>query len=345
MSSSNHDATANSFNPFLKEQQLREESTSWNTSNPVEAQDGDIPVIDLQEYLKLNTTNSLEVAADQLRVACEEVGFFSIIGHGVPSTEMQEMFAMAQKFHSLPLDTKQTLLMDRPEWPLGGVGYMPVKNRKLPARDKGNLNEAFIVKSGDDVGMEHNQWPDPVDLPGFRILVEHYASQMQDLGKRLMPIFSVALNMQKDFFEEAFMNPLFRLRMTHYPAVQGAPEDEFGIAPHVDTTFCTILAQDRPGLTIYSERRKLWIKAPLIENAFIVNSGELLRQWTNDRFISVKHFANNNLGSESRYSIPFFLNANPHYKMHCVPSCCSPDNPSKYPAISYAESQGVAQGE
>ena len=47
----------------------------------------------------------------------------------------------------------------------------------------------------------------------------------------------------------------------------------------------------------------------------------------------------------SRYSIPFFFNANTNYKMTCIPSCCGPDRPAKYPAISYAESQGVPQGE
>ncbi len=123
------------------------------------------------------------------------------------------------------------------------------------------------------------------------------------------------------------------------------PENAFGIAPHVDTSYCTILAQDRPGLTVFSERRKVWVNAPVVKNSFIVNTGELLKQWTNDRFLSTRHFANNNTGSESRYSIPFFFNANPHHVMSCIPSCCSDDSPAKYPPISYAQSQGVVQGE
>jgi hypothetical protein len=31
--------------------------------------------------------------------------------------------------------------------------------------------------------------------------------------------------------------------------------------------------------------------------------------------------------------------------MTCIPSCCGPDNPAKYPPISYGESQAVVQGE
>ena len=189
------------------------------------------------------------------------------------------------------------------------------------------------------------QWPAEAVLPGFRDAVERYADALEALGKRLLPVFAGALEMPPGFFDEAFVDPLYRLRMTHYPPVGAEPADEFGIAPHVDTTFCTILAQDRPGLSIFSERRQQWIRAPLLEKAFIVNSGELLRQWSNDRFISVKHFANNNTGDRSRYSMPFFLNANSDYRMHCIPSCCDADNPPKYAPISYAESQGVVQGE
>ena len=95
----------------------------------------------------------------------------------------------------------------------------------------------------------------------------------------------------------------------------------------------------------FSERRQRWIRAPLIEDAFVVNTGELLKIWTNHRFASVKHFANNNTGTASRYSIPFFLNANSDYRMTCIPSCCDADNPPRYPPISYNESQAVAQGE
>ena len=333
------------FDPFAKEEALRKESDSWDTSNPQPALDGDIPIIDLAPYLTQGDDKALEAVADQLRMACEDSGFFSIIGHQVSADLMQMMFQKVRAFHGLPLDVKSAILMDRPQWPIGGVGYMPVKNRKLPARNTGNLNEAFIVKTDHVISLDDNQWPVEEALPGFREVVEEYANALENLGRKMMPIFAVALEMQKQFFDKAFEQPLYRLRMTHYPAVTSQPDSEYGIAPHVDTTFCTILAQDQPGLTIFSERRQKWIQAPLIENAFIVNSGELLRQWTNDRFLSVKHFANNNTGSTSRYSIPFFLNANADYKMACIPSCCSEDNPAKYPTISYAESQAVAQGE
>ena len=333
------------FDAVAKERQLRAESDSWDTTRLEDAGRGDIPVIDLQPYFSDPCDETLTPVSDQLRTACESVGFFSIVGHQVPDSLVSTAFNFTRRFHALPLAEKQAIAMDRPDWPLGGVGYLPVKHRKLPARSKGNLNEAFIVKCDHKLAMDDNQWPAEKALPGFRAAVESYATALEALGKRLLPIFASALEMPPDFFDEAFVSPLYRLRMTHYPPVKATPDDEFGIAPHVDTSFCTILAQDRAGLSIFSERRRQWIKAPLLDKAFIVNSGELLRQWSNDRFISVKHFANNNTGEQSRYSIPFFLNANSDYRMSCIPSCCGPDNPPRYPPISYAESQAVVQGE
>ncbi|MGQ7847077.1 isopenicillin N synthase family dioxygenase [Granulosicoccus sp. 3-233] len=338
-------STDTDFDPAAKEQQLRSESEQWDTSRPEDARPDDIPTIDLEPYFTRGSDQELSAVAEQLRIACEETGFFSIVGHQIAREDLDDTFEQVRQFHAMPIERKNRILMDRPDWPVGGMGYLPLKNRKLPARETGNVNEAFIIKCDDTLGMDDNQWPDADWLPGFRARVEHYAHQMESLGKRLLPVYARALDMPADFFNKAFVNPLYRLRMTHYPAIAHDPENAFGIAPHVDTSFCTILAQDRPGLSVFSERRKVWVNAPVVKDSFIVNTGELLKQWTNDRFLSTRHFANNNTGAESRYSIPFFFNANPHHVMTCIPSCCSEENPARYPPISYAQSQGVVQGE
>jgi len=337
--------TGGAFDAQAKEQLLRSESEQWDTSQPEDAKADDIPIIDLNEYFTDGSDAALDKAAEQLRIACEGTGFFAITGHHISGGDLNATFEQIRHFHNMPIEAKQRILMDRPDWPVGGMGYLPLKNMKLPARATGNVNEAFIIKCDDQLSMDENQWPDASLLPDFRNRVEVYAKQMEQLGKRMLPIYARALEVPLDYFEEAFVDPLYRLRMTHYPAVEMNAHSGFGIAPHVDTSFFTILAQDQPGLTVFSERRKVWVKAPVVKDSFIVNTGELLKQWTNDRFLSTRHFANNNTGNQSRYSIPFFFNANPHYVMSCVPSCCDEKNPSKYPPISYAQSQGVVQGE
>jgi len=335
-----------SFDPYAKEQALRAEASSWKTSTTATAQHNDIPVIDIGPYLTTNSEQALQDVADQLRYACENIGFFTIIGHQLSPAIIEKQFSMTRQFHALAMHDKKSIEMDRPGWAVGGVGYLPFKNRKLPSRDTGNRNEAFLIKCDHQLTMDDNQWLDDTVIPGFRQASQVYADAMVTLGKQLLPIFAKALDMPKDFFEQAFVDPFFRLRMTHYPTIDTpVSNDEFGIAPHVDTSFCTILIQDQPGLSIFSEQRNVWLDVPMIKDAFIVNTGELLRQWSNDRFLSVKHFVNTNSSGVSRYSIPFFFNANSDYKMHCIPSCCSAEKPPKYPGISYNESQAVAQGE
>jgi len=336
------------FDPTQKETQLRLESESWDTQNLEPARDGDIPVIDLEDYLASGSERALQAAADQLLHACTKVGFYCLKGHGITPRQLDSVFTQARRFLDLPLESKMALKMDQPDWPVGGVGYLPFQNRKLPARNKGNANEAYIVKrelGPRDVSLDKNQWPREQDLPEFRREVENYATAIEGLAMKLLPIYARALGMAEDFFAPGFKSPLYRLRMTKYAPIKQTADDEFGIAPHVDSTFITILAQDSEGLVIYSEQRQCWIKAPLIENTFIVNTGELLKQWSNDYFISVKHFANNNTGAYPRYSIPFFFNASADYPMECIPSCCSETRPAKYPPVSYLESQSVVQGE
>lgn len=333
------------FDAERKEQALRAESQSWDTSNVESARAGDIPIIDVAEYFASGEQGALQAVAQQLREASREVGFYSLTGHSISRVSMDAAFAEVKRFHQLPLDDKLALRMDRADSPVGGAGYLPVKHRKLPKRATGNENEAFIVKQDRTLRLTDNEWPTQQQLPGFRDAMISYAAELQALALRLLPIYALSLNADSQFFAAAFVDPLFRLRMTHYPPSIDRMPEQFGIAPHVDTTFFTLLTQESPGLCVFSERRKCWISVPMIDGAIIVNSGELLKQWSNDEFLSAKHFANNVRSQASRYSIPFFFNANADYPMACIPSCCGPDRPAKYPTISYQQSQGVVQGE
>jgi len=114
--------TSASFDPVVKERQLRSESDTWDTSRVEDARPGDIPVIDLQAFFCNPDEAALTQLADQLRIACETVGFFSIVGHQVPASLINSMFDFARKFHALPLAEKQAIAMDRPDWPVGGMG-------------------------------------------------------------------------------------------------------------------------------------------------------------------------------------------------------------------------------
>ena len=98
----------------------------------------------------------------------------------------------------------------------------------------------------------------------------------------------------------------------------------------------TILAQgDTPGLQIMLPDGT-WIPAPILPGAFVVNSGDTLRRWSNDRFLSTPHRVLNVSGRD-RYSVPFFVSPEYDTVLQCLPSCQGPDNPAKYPPVTMEE--------
>ena len=124
--------------------------------------------------------------------------------------------------------------------------------------------------------------------------------------------------------------------MTHYPHQDGPVEDEFGLAPHTDTSFLTLLApNDVPGLSIRTQSGK-WIDAPAIPDAYVVNGGQMLQRWTNDVFLATPHRAINRSGGE-RYAIPFFCDSNIDWPVAAVPTTVGPDKPPKYPTTWYTD--------
>lgn len=192
--------TTNIFDTAAKEAELRAESQTWDTNNIADAEPGDIPVIDVANYFATNSTDELESAAGQLRDACLNTGFYTLTWHDFSPDLRANTFAQIREFHTADASIKNAIMMDREGWPVKGAGYLPVKNKKLPARDRGNLNEAFIVKRDHSVSLNDNQWPNADVLPDFRNTVERYATEIEALAKKLLPIYARALDVEADFF-------------------------------------------------------------------------------------------------------------------------------------------------
>ena len=302
-----------------------------------------IPVIDLGPYLA-GEPEARERAASELRFALTSIGFYFIVNHGVPASQARATFAEAARFHALPLDAKMRIRIDK-----HNVGYLPMRGDTLRTSTvqtvtKPNLNEALFVAR--DLAPDHpdvladrrfrsaNQWP--AELPGFRDTVVAYCDAMEWLVQRLVPLYALALGLPAAYFDGPFRDCQYKLRMTHYPN-QGAPvDDEFGIAPHTDTSFLTLLApNDVPGLSIRTQSGT-WIDAPAIPDAFVVNGGQLLQRWTNDFFLATAHRAVNRSGGE-RYALAFFCDSNIDWPVASVPTTVGPDKPPKYPTTWYTD--------
>jgi isopenicillin N synthase-like dioxygenase len=302
-----------------------------------------IPVIDLGPYLA-GVPGAIDRIADELHFALTEVGFYFIVNHNVPSGQIRAAFQQAARFHALPLNKKLEVKLDK-----HNVGYLTMKGDTLrtstvEAVTMPNINEAFFVAR--EMSADHpdvladrrfrsaNRWP--ADLPGFREAIVAYCESVEQLVRKLVRLYARALRLPFEYFDQPFREPQYKLRMTHYPYQADLGEGEFGIAPHTDTSFLTLLApNDVPGLSIRTQSGQ-WIDAPAIPGAFVVNGGQLLQRWTNDYFLATPHRAVNRSG-DARYALAFFCDSNIDWPIAAVPTCVGPDKPPKYVTTYYTE--------
>jgi len=308
---------------------------------PAEMIGGVIPILDVSRYLA-GDADALPALGLALRHAFEQVGFWYLRGHDVPQNLIDATFAEAERFHAQPLDDKLALRINE-----HNIGYMPIggsvaRSSTVHRNRKPSVNEAFFLRrerTPDDPDVIANKrfrglnrWP--ANLPGFRDTVLAYMTAMEALCRRLVPIYAVALDLPPTYFDAMFAQPNMIQRLSHYPPQPSYEDDEFSIAPHTDSGFMTLLAPSKvPGLSIRLPNGT-WFDAPSIEGAFIVNGGDILRRWTNDRFLSTPHRVINTSGLH-RYAIPFFFDTHPDTLIECLPTCCAAGDPAKYEPITY----------
>jgi isopenicillin N synthase-like dioxygenase len=303
-----------------------------------------IPVIDVAPVLA-GEPGALEAVAELVRDASERVGFFYLAGHGVPQGLIEDAFAASREFHAMPLEDKLALKLNQ-----NNIGYLPVNQSMQKASTvhkatRPNFNESFFISH--DRGPDHpdvvagtplrgaNQWP--AGHPRMRAAMVRYFKTMEALGERTLPLLARALGMPAEHFAPFFADEAhINLRFLHYPPQEVDDPEQFGQGPHTDNSFITFLArEDTPGLAVRLPSGQ-WLAPPLIEGTFLVNLGNVMKRWSNDRFLSTPHGVVNDSGRD-RYSIAFFYSPSIRARIECLPSCTGPGNPPRYEPAVYGD--------
>ncbi len=302
-----------------------------------------IPLLDIGPYLT-GEPGARAALASAIETTCEDTGFLVIANHGIDPDLIDETFAAAAAFFDLPEARKMPLKVGDLN-----IGYLPygaqiVRTSKVHVNTQPNLSESFYIvndltrddpriMSGDPLyGL--NKWPQGVD--GFKTATLAYMRAMRPLAEQMVSVIGTSLGLEDDYFVERFKEPTTTLRLIRYPRHDTAADNQFGFAPHIDTNFLTLLARSAlPGLEVRT-RQGEWIRPPNIPNTFVVNTGEMLGRYANDRYVPTPHRVVND-NNALRHAIPFFFGPGLEAIIEPVPTCVSSQNPAKYEPLLYAD--------
>ena len=286
--------------------------------------------------------------------ACREIGFLIIGNHGVPAAVVQDVFTAGKAFFRQPAEEK--LRWAAPDRRIRG--YLPPEGQAL-ARSRGDdsppdLLERFRMGRFDvpddayhraraSTWFVPNIWP--TYPPGFAGALKAYFTAMEALAARLMRLFALALDLPPGFFADKIDRPVSNMYVNYYPAQLTPPKPgQLRAGAHTDYGSLTILAPTAApaGLQV-QDRSGEWHDVEPRPGAFVVNLGDLMAQWTNDRWVSTMHRVANPpraAAASDRMSLVFFHQPNDDALIECLPSCCV-DSPPKYAPVTSGEHQAA----
>jgi isopenicillin N synthase-like dioxygenase len=305
-----------------------------------------VPVIDLAPARRGGLAARRRVA-EAIDVACRDIGFFAIVGHGVPAPLVDELRRCAHAFFALPLSEKLAARhpagMNRGYHQIGGEALAAANEAVAPP----DLKEFFHigpVETRDDpyytsaLGRRHftpNTWP--AAPAGFEQAGAAYYRAMSALIVSLMRLAALALEVEETFFDDKVDRSIGAMRLNYYPAQAAPPAPgQLRASAHTDYGGFTILSgEDTPGGLQVLTRGGRWVDVPTMPHAFVVNIGDLLMRWTNDRWLSNLHRVANPPagGGRPRLSIAFFNHPNYDTLIECLPS----QGPAKHPPVLSGE--------
>ncbi len=183
-----------------------------------------------------------------------------------------------------------------------------------------------------------NLWPE--QLPRFRAAVSDYWRAMERLSAKLMRIFALALDLNEDFFLIRSDRHVTNMRLNYYPTQHRPPEPgQLRAGAHSDYGAFTVLkGENAPGGLEVLRRGGDWTPVPMIDDGFVINIGDLLMRWTNDRWVSTIHRVVNPPEAAcrevDRMSVAFFFTPNHDVEVSCLDSCMDAQRPARYAPVT-----------
>lgn len=306
----------------------------------------DVPVVDLAPFFASGATEAERAGvAAALGDACERVGFVLVAGHGVPDAALDAFTGAARRFFELPLERKLAVkspigqLFQGYACPGQGVGYHTSERQSFNVSRYDSPAEAIAHGYPDDIGavLFDALWPaEPAD---FRAAWRAYFEEIEALAARILRVMEVALGLPDGWFAARVAHDPSTLVANYYSRdiESGHEPSPFRFKAHVDGSVITILHQDDgPGALQLHERGVGWRDVLPVPGTFVVNIGEVMERWTNDRFVATPHRVLTPPAGDDRprVSAPFFLKPDLDAVVAPAPELLGPGVESRYPSMT-----------
>lgn len=179
---------------------------------------GTIPVIDLSGTFGSGAdvaARRAQVAA-QIDRACRDIGFFTIVGHGINEKDIDAVWKITQQYFDRPVDEKNLIPMNA-DYPYGYSGFGGESLSKGYGEvGRPDPKECFAIgPSNPKADMPPVQWPkEPKE---FQQQWTNYYGNMEKLAAHLLSLFALALKLPENWFENKIDHHRSALRALNYP--------------------------------------------------------------------------------------------------------------------------------
>jgi isopenicillin N synthase-like dioxygenase len=315
------------------------------------ASEWSIPVINVGPYIAAGDVASRASVARSVDEANRTVGFLQVVGHGIPDGTIAGLTEAIDSIFSLPLEEKMALCA------------LPKANRGYCASQSSSLSRTIGIEQtygGNDYFEAYNVGTTAEDFPGLDLPTPPYASNLWPsidgwrdrvnayrleaarVARTLVAIYADALDLPPGFFDPFIDHPVEMLRMVNYDLAPGSPppvRGQRGMGEHTDFGIVTVLWADRvPGLQVLGADG-VWHDVLPEPGALLVNLGDMMARWTNDRWLSTLHRVIPPVIDGTiarRRSAAFFQDGNHDALIETLPVCLSADGTSHYEPIDVA---------
>ena len=313
----------------------------------------DIPTIDIAPFLAGGDAEKHAIARAVAEV-CETTGFLIVSGHGIPRSVLDNAFEASRAFFDLGQTEKDK---SHPIGPARQRGYHALATRGLAnTLDKSvppDLRETFFLGPIDDHAKHFADIPEAAtayapnihpDTPeGFSPALRAVYRAYERLSVDLLRIFAVALGIPEESFTAKMDRHFSILSSHHYPPLAEPPKTgQLRTGAHTDFGAFTILSMtDAIGGLEALLPDGNWTPVAPRPGALVVNLGDMMARWTNDRWTSTLHRVVNptelRAWESRRQSIGFFAHPNFDAEIDCIPTCLTPGIGPVYPTVTAGE--------